>query len=47
MVVYLFPRSNEITRQDKRIEFDAKIGKLRFTQSFFVDDMMYQGKLEM
>ena len=47
VIVYLFPRSNEITRQDKRIEFDAKIGKLRFTQPFLVDDMMYQGKLEM
>jgi hypothetical protein len=47
VVVYLFPRSKEITRQDKRIEFDAKIGRLRFKQSFLVDDMMYQGKLEL
>lgn len=47
LIVYLFPRSNEITRQDKRIEFDAKIGRLSFTQPFFVDDMVYQGKLEM
>jgi hypothetical protein len=47
LIVYLFPRSKEITRQDKRIEFDAKIGRLKFTQPFFVDDMVYQGKLEM
>jgi len=39
VIVYLFPRSKEITRQDKRIKLDAKIGYLRFTQSFFVDDM--------
>lgn len=47
VIVYLFPRSKEITRQDKRLEFDAKIGKLRFVQSFYVDDMVYQGKLEL
>jgi hypothetical protein len=47
LIVYLFPRSKEITRQDKRIDFDVKIGRLKFTQPFFVDDMMYQGKLEM
>ena len=47
VIVYLFPRSQEITRQDKRIEFDAQIGRLKFEQSFFVDDMDYQGKLEL
>lgn len=47
VIVYLFPRSKEITRQDKRIELDGKIGNLRFTQSFFVDDMVYQGKIEL
>lgn len=47
LIVYLFPRSKEITRQDKRIEFDAKIGRLKFMQPFFVDEMIYQGKLEM
>jgi hypothetical protein len=47
VIVYLFPRSKEITRQDKRIEFDAHINRLQFTQSFYVDDMTYQGKLEL
>ena len=47
VIVYLFPRSKEITRQDKRIEFDAHIGQLQFAQSFYVDDMTYQGKLEL
>ena len=32
LIVYLFPRSKEITRQDKRIEFDVKIGRLKCTQ---------------
>jgi hypothetical protein len=47
VIVYLFPRSKEITRQDKRVEFDAQIGRLQFAQSFYVDDMNYQGKLEL
>ncbi len=47
VIVYLFPRSNEITRQDKRLEFDAKVLKLQFTGSFYVDDMTYLGKLEL
>jgi len=47
VIVYLFPRSREITRQDKRIEFDAQIGRLHLAQFFYVDDMNYQGKLEL
>ena len=47
VIVYLFPRSKEIARQDRRVEFDAQIGRLQFAQSFYVDDMMYQGKLEL
>ena len=47
VIVYLFSRSQEITRQDKRIEFDAKIGRLHLAQSFYIDDMNYQGKLEL
>jgi hypothetical protein len=47
VIVFLFPRSTEITRGDKRIEFDAQIGRLEIAQSFYVDDMMYQGKLDL
>ena len=47
VIVYLFPRSKEITLKDGRIEFGAEVGRLQFAQSFFVDDMMYQGKLEL
>jgi hypothetical protein len=45
VVVYLFPKKKEITDKDKRIEFDAKIGRLQFTQSFYVDEMSFDGKL--
>jgi len=47
VIVYLFPRSQEISRQDKRIEFDARIGRLDVTQSFYPGDMTYLGKLEL
>jgi hypothetical protein len=47
VIVYLFPRSKEITRGDKRIEFDAQVGRLDIAQSFYVDEMVYLGKLEL
>jgi hypothetical protein len=47
VIVYLFPRTKEITAKDGRVEFDAQVGKLKFTQSFFVEDMVFQGKLEL
>ena len=47
VIVYLFPRSTEITKGDKRIEFDAQIGRLKLSEAFYVDDMTYQGKLEL
>jgi hypothetical protein len=47
VVVYMFPMTTEITKQDHRFEFDADIGRLELTQSFFTDDMVWQGKLEL
>jgi hypothetical protein len=47
VVLYLFPMSDEITRADHRVEFTAKIGRLDLDQSFFVDNMLWQGKLEL
>jgi hypothetical protein len=48
VVVYLFPRSKqEITAEDRRVEFEAKIGRLDVSDSFFTEDMTYQGKLEL
>jgi len=47
VIVYLFPRSTEITKADRRAEFDAEAGRFQFSQSFFLDEMAYQGKLEL
>jgi hypothetical protein len=47
VVVFLFPRAKEITRDDRRIEFDAQINKLALTESFYLEDMTFQGKTEL
>ncbi len=47
VVVYLFPRTKEITAKDARVEFDALIGQYQIAQAFHVDEMIYQGKLEL
>ena len=46
VVLYEFSTSNEITKDDHRIEFNAKIGNLDLIQSFFLDDMVWDGKRE-
>jgi hypothetical protein len=47
VVVYLFPRTKEITAEDRRVEFEAKMGRLEVSESFFTEDMNYQGKLQL
>jgi len=47
VVVYEFSTSNEITKDDHRVEFNAKMGRLQLDQSFFPDDMVWQGKREL
>jgi hypothetical protein len=47
VIVYLFPLSAEITRRDRRIEFNARIGRLAVTQSFNLEEMQFQGSLEL
>lgn len=47
MVVFLFPRSQEITAQDKQLSFEAHIGRMHVTQAFYLSDMQYRGKLEL
>lgn len=47
VIVYLFPLSAEITKNDRRIEFDAQIGRIAIVQSFDVGEMQFQGKLEL
>jgi hypothetical protein len=47
VIVYLFPLSAEISKKDQRIEFDARIGRLGIAQSFDVEEMQFQGRLEL
>lgn len=46
-VVYRFPLSAEISTHDTLIEFAALIGRLQVSQLFHLDQMQYQGKLEL
>jgi hypothetical protein len=47
VIVFLFPRTREITTKDSRVEFNAQIGPYQITQSFHLDEMVYQGKTEL
>jgi hypothetical protein len=47
IVVYLFPRSEAITKEDGRLEFVAQIGRLSLAQYFYPEEMQFQGKLEL
>lgn len=47
VIVYLFPNSNEIARADRRVEFDGQIGRAKVSQSFYIDDMVWEGKLQL
>jgi hypothetical protein len=46
-VVYLFPLSAEITRQDGHLEFEAHIGRIVVAQVFNLAEMVFLGKLEL
>jgi hypothetical protein len=47
VIVYLFPRTKEITAKDASVEFNALIGPYQVAQSFHVDQMIYLGKPEL
>jgi hypothetical protein len=47
VVVYLFPLSAEISRSDRRIRFEAQIGRIAFAQDFELSQMEFFGKLEL
>lgn len=46
-IVYLFPRTEEITIGDKRVEFAAVFGRLALAQYFYPGQMRFLGKLEL
>jgi hypothetical protein len=47
VVVYLFPLSAEISKKDRRIQFEAQIGRIVFSQGFDLSEMEFLGKLEL
>jgi hypothetical protein len=47
VVVYQFPLSAEISKKDGVVEFSALIGRLQVSQHFLVEEMQFQGKLEL
>jgi hypothetical protein len=46
-IVYLFPRSIEITKKDGTVEFGAQVGRLFVSQHFFTTEMLILGILEL
>jgi|SRR5579863_64896 len=46
-VVYRFPLSAEIGKKDEVVEFSALIGRLQVSQHFVIEEMQFQGKLEL
>jgi hypothetical protein len=47
IVVYLFPLSAEITKNDGHVEFDAQIGRIVIAHNFELSEMEFMGKLEL
>jgi len=47
VVVYLFPLSAEISKNDRRIRFEAQIGRIVLAQDFDLSEMEFLGKLEL
>jgi hypothetical protein len=47
VIAYLFARSEEITKNDKYLQFEAQIGRFFLQEVFDVTEMHFQGKLEM
>ncbi|MGP0073923.1 MAG: hypothetical protein ACLPWF_18575 [Bryobacteraceae bacterium] len=47
VVVYEFPSWAEISKKDGVVEFNALIGRLEVQQKFDIEDMLFQGKLEL
>ncbi len=47
VILYLFPKSDEITWRDQSIQFDAQIANLKCSQSFDTSDMRFHGNVEL
>jgi len=47
VIVYLFPLSAEITKNDQRVHFEAHIGRIVLAHTFELREMEFMGKLEL
>jgi hypothetical protein len=47
VVLYSFPRNKKISPDDYAITFDAQMGQMRVIQTFLLEKMVFNGKLEM
>ena len=47
VILYLFPKSAEITWRDQLIQFDAQVTNLKCSQSFDTRDMRFHGNVEL
>jgi hypothetical protein len=47
VILYTFPRSKKISVEDYVITFVAEMGRMQVSQTFYLEKMMYNGKLEM
>ena len=47
VVVYVFPRSEEISADDKRVEFEAQINRWSLVQHFYPAEMVLEGKTQL
>jgi len=47
VILYLFPKSAEITWRDQMIQFDAQVANLKCSQSFDTSDMRFHGNVEL
>jgi hypothetical protein len=45
LIIYLFPKSAEITNSDREVELDVQIERLKFGATFETAEMVYDGKL--
>jgi hypothetical protein len=47
VIIYVFPTSAEIGKKDGRVDFSAQIGRIVVDQPFNLEEMEFQGKLEL
>jgi hypothetical protein len=46
-VLFIFPKTDPITLDDKEVELDLKLGTMEAKRKFNLKDMVYNGKLEL